>query len=40
MNSKEKTAINMLNRGMNIDEVARRMRVSKAWLQLQRERTI
>ena len=40
MNSKEKMAVNMLNRGMSVDEVVRRTRLSKTWLELQKERTI
>jgi hypothetical protein len=40
MNAKEKMAINMLNRGMSVNEVMKRTRLSKVWLQLQKERTI
>jgi len=40
MNSKEKTAINMLNRGMSEDEIVRKMRVSKTWLRLMKEKTV
>jgi hypothetical protein len=40
MNAKEKTAVNMLNRGMSVSEVAQKTRLSKVWLQLQKERTV
>ena len=40
MNSKEKMAVNMLNRGMSVNEVAQKTRLSKIWLELQKERTI
>ena len=38
MNSVEKTAVNMLNRGMSVDEVAQKTKLSKTWLQLQKDR--
>ena len=40
MNSKEKTAVNMLNRGMSVSEVAQKTGLCKCWLELQKERTI
>ena len=40
MNAKEKMAVNMLNRGKSINEVARKTGLSKVWLALQKERTI
>ena len=40
MNSKEKTAVNMLNRGIDIKVVAQKMRISETWLRLQQERVI
>ena len=40
MNLREKTAVNMLNRGMSVTEVARKSGLSKAWLELQKERKI
>ena len=40
MNAKEKMAIALLNRGMGINEVAQKTRLSKVWLQLQKERTV
>jgi hypothetical protein len=40
MNTKEKTAINMLNRGMSVSEVVKKTGLSKTWLQLQKERVV
>jgi transposase len=40
MNAKEKTAINMLNRGMSVSEVAKKTGLSKTWLELQQERMV
>jgi hypothetical protein len=40
MNAKEKAAINMLNRGMSVSEVARKTGLCKCWLQLQKERVV
>jgi hypothetical protein len=40
MNQKEKIAINLLNRGMSVSEVARKTGLCKCWLELQKERTI
>ena len=40
MNAKERTAVNMLNQGMNIDEIVRKMRINKTWLELQKERIV
>ena len=36
----EQAAINMLNRGVSVDKVARKSGLSKAWLELQKERKI
>ena len=40
MNSKEKIAVSMLNRGIPIPEIVQKMRVNKTWLELQKERLI
>lgn len=40
MNAKEKMAVNMLNRGMSVNEVAQKTRLSKTWLTLQKGRTV
>lgn len=40
MNSKEKMAIALLNRGMSINEVAQKTGLCKCWLELQKERKI
>jgi predicted DNA-binding transcriptional regulator AlpA len=40
MNRQEKTAVNMLNRGISINEIAQKTGLSKVWLQLQKERTV
>ena len=40
MNSKEKIAVNMLNHGIPIPEIVRKMRVNKTWLELQKERVV
>jgi hypothetical protein len=40
MTDKEKAAINMLNRGMSVNEVAQKTGLNKTWITLQKERTI